>query len=207
MACSSLWFCCYFLCSSVSKSYDPFSSLAAVSSCPFFSQPLQASCAALQLSHPQTMCRAAAARELDLVWAAQLLGPLGPLSQEQQCKHWSRWGVFESVDYTCILQREHRRTVTRKRKGFRQPNTLKWRAPELHYGISASFLELLLQNLSFYAAQIFFPLSLLSLPREACISRCSVGSSKAQLIVPAVFQRAFTWHQSLFSILSGLPGC
>lgn len=46
-----------FLCSSVSKSYHPFSYLAAVSSCSFFSQPLQASGAALQLSHPQTMFR------------------------------------------------------------------------------------------------------------------------------------------------------
>lgn len=206
MACSLLWFCCHFLCSSASKSYDPFLFSSSFFTSLFLSAS-PASRAALQLSHPQTMLRAAAACELDLVWAAQLLGPLRPLSHEQPCKHWSRWGGGERMDYICVLQREHRRTLTRKRKGFRQPNTLKWSAPELHYGISASFLELLFQKLSFYAAQIFSP-PLSSEPSQGSMYfPCNVSSSKAQLILPAVFQRAFTQHQSLFSILSGLSGC
>lgn len=91
MPCSLLlWFCCHFLCSSLSKSYDPFSDLATASLCPFSTGPLPASCAAPQLSHTQTMFQAAAPCDLDLDWASQMLGPLCPLTQEQPSKYKSR---------------------------------------------------------------------------------------------------------------------
>lgn len=91
MACSLLLrFCCHFLCSSLSQPYHPFSYLATVSLCTFSTEPLSASCAALQFFHTQTTLRAAGPCDLDLVWAAWLLGPLSPLSQEQPSKHKSR---------------------------------------------------------------------------------------------------------------------
>lgn len=85
--------------------------------------------------------------------------------------------MFESVDYTCFLQREHRRPVTRKR--MQVTKYMEMKSTRAALWDSSFFPVAALSKVVFLCCtNIFSPFSLLSSPREACISTAVLVVSK-----------------------------